>query len=334
VRYLLEGSVQRSSGQVRVTAQLIDADTDAHLWAERFDRDPSEMFASHDEITRRIAIALNLELVAAEAARPVEHPDAFDYILRGRAAFLKPLSRRTYAEAAGMYERALARDPGSVTAQSALAASLAGRAMEGMTDNRAAGIERAARLAAEALITSPRSPLAHFAMGQVLRAQDRYREAIPGYETAVAYNRNWVVAISALADCKLHAGPVEEVVPLQEQALRLSPRDPYIANMYGRIGVAYQLQSRIDQAIDWSERARAANPVRGNPHGVLASAYALKGDTQRAAAELAEARRLDNDFLFSTTAAVKARYFEVPKIRTLFETTLLAGLRKAGVPEE
>ena len=86
MRYVLEGSVRRSGNQVRVNAQLIDAETDAHLWAEQFDRDTGDLFALENEITGRIAVALDIELVAAEAARPTEHPDAFDYILRGRAA--------------------------------------------------------------------------------------------------------------------------------------------------------------------------------------------------------------------------------------------------------
>ena len=89
VRYTLEGSVQRSGKLVRVNAQLIDAETGAHLWAERFDRDTDDLFALQDEITRRIAITLNVELLNREAARPVENPDAFDYILRGRAAEAK-----------------------------------------------------------------------------------------------------------------------------------------------------------------------------------------------------------------------------------------------------
>ncbi len=98
VRYVLEGSVRRSGNQLRVTAQLIDAETDAHLWAERFDRDTGDLFALQNEITSRIAIALNLELIGAEAARPTERPDALDYILRGRAALDKTASRDNYAE--------------------------------------------------------------------------------------------------------------------------------------------------------------------------------------------------------------------------------------------
>jgi TolB-like protein len=93
VRYVLEGSVQRSGSHVRVTAQLINAETDTHLWAERFDRDTSDLFALQNEITRRIAVALNIELIAAEATRATEHPDALDYILRGRAGLNRTPTR-------------------------------------------------------------------------------------------------------------------------------------------------------------------------------------------------------------------------------------------------
>src|SRR5262249_47287916 len=120
VRYVLEGSVRRVDNRVRVNAQLIDAETDAHLWAERLDGDGGDLFALQDEITRRIAVALDLELVAADAARPTEHPDALDYIRRGRTAVSNPRSRDKYAEAISLYERALTLNPGSVEAQSLL----------------------------------------------------------------------------------------------------------------------------------------------------------------------------------------------------------------------
>src|SRR4029077_19876729 len=143
VRYLLEGSVQRSGSRVRVTAQLIDAETDAHLWAERFDRDTGDLFVLQNEITSRIANALNLELIAAEAARPTEHPDALDYILRGRAAQLRPESRHSYAEAISLFEHALSLDPRSVEAQTSLAGSLASRVLIGLSDSPAADLGRA-----------------------------------------------------------------------------------------------------------------------------------------------------------------------------------------------
>jgi TolB-like protein/class 3 adenylate cyclase len=118
VRYVLEGSVRRSGNQLRISAQLIDAATDAHLWAERFDHDTGDLFALQNEIASRIANALGVELIAAEAARPTEHPDALDYILRGRAALSNPRSREKYAEAISLFERALELDRRSVAAQS------------------------------------------------------------------------------------------------------------------------------------------------------------------------------------------------------------------------
>ena len=332
VRYVLEGSARRSGNKVRVNAQLIDAEADVHLWAERFDGDTSDLFTLQDAVTRRIAVALNIELVAAEATRRTEHPDALDYILRGRAASLKPFTPDSYAEAIVHFERALALDPGSVEAQSLLAGLLAGRAMEGMTTSQTADIERAKQLARQALAASPRSPLAHYARGQVLRAQDRRKEAVPEFEAAIAFNRNWLSVISFLADCKLHVGPIEEVIPLVEEAIRLSPRDPAITNMYGRIAIAHLLQSRLDEAIIWSEKTRDANPARAFPHSALAAAFALKGETERAAAELAEARRLNYDFYRSITG-LRARYSEVPEIEALFEATYGAGAaqgRNAG----
>ena len=113
---------------------------------------------------------------------------------------------------------------------------------------------------------------------------------------------------------------------MQEQALRLSPRDPLISNMYGWIGVAYLVQSRTDEAIVWLEKAREANPARSLPYAGLASAHALKDEIERASAELAEARRLNSGF-FRSLARIKARYAEVPQMRALFEATYLEGLR-------
>src|SRR5271154_634749 len=100
VRYLLEGSVQRSGNQLRVNAQLIDAETDAHLWADRFDRDMGDLFALQNEITSRIAVALNAEVLAAEVARATDNnPDVLDYILKGRAALTQPPGLDSYGEA-------------------------------------------------------------------------------------------------------------------------------------------------------------------------------------------------------------------------------------------
>jgi TolB-like protein/Tfp pilus assembly protein PilF len=335
VRYVLEGEVQRSGSRVRVTAQLIDAETDAHLWAERFDGDAADLFGLQEEITHRIAVALDLELVDAAAARPTESPDTQDYILRGRAARLKPPSRENRAEAIALFERALALDQDSVGAQSWLAIELTARVLDFMSGTAAADILWAEDLANRALAASPRSRLARFAKGQVLRAQHRYDEAILEYETAIALNRNWANAYSHLGWCKFVTGSIDEVIPAQEQAIRLSPRDPQIGLYYSRIGSVHLLQSRITEAILWLERARNAAPALPYVRSRLSSAYALKGDTERAATELAEARRLVDDDRYSAIARLRvAEFWGVSEVRALVETTYFAGLRKAGIPEE
>ena len=307
-----------------------------HLWAERFDGDTTDdLFALQDEITSRIANALNLELVAAEAARPTNNPDALDYLLRGRASFNKPQSRETYAASIGLYECALALDPRSADTKSALAAALAGRVLNNMTDSAAADLERTKGLSEQALAASPRSPLAHYANGTLLRAQRRYAEAITEYETVLASNRNWAYAFFALGQCRLFTGSIDETIPLTERAIRLSPRDPQLGVWYQQIGVVHLLQSRADEAVIWLEKARSHAPASSGIRADLASAYALDGDTQRAAAELAEARRLSPDDRYSSIALSKALgQFWVPKIQALLETTFFAGLRKAGMPEE
>jgi TolB-like protein len=335
VRYVLEGDVQRSGSQVRVTAELIDAKADAHLWAERFTGDAGDLFAMQDEITSRIAVALDLELVDAEASRPTDHPDARDFILRGRAARLKPPSRENRGEAIAMFEQALALDPQSAAAQSWLAIALTARVLDFMADTGAADIARAEDLAERGLAVSNRSPVAHFAKGQVLRAQHRYTEAIPEYETVVALNRNWAHAYSHLGWCKFMTGSMEELIPAQEQAIRLSPRDPQIGLFYSRIGSAHLLKSRTDEAITWYERARNATPAHPEFRTFLAATYALTGDTKRAAAELTEARRLVGDDRYSSIARFRAiTSWGAPKVCSLAEISYFAGLRKAGIPEE
>jgi TolB-like protein/class 3 adenylate cyclase len=335
VRYVLEGSVRRSENRVRVSAQLIDAETNVHVWAERFDVDTGDLLVVQDEITSRIAVALDLELVEAEAARPIEHPDALDYILRGRAVTAKPRTRGNWAEMISLFERALALDPRSVSAQSWLANVLTSRVLDEMADNAAADMARAEQLAEQALALSPHHLLGHYAKAQVLRAQGQYNEAIPEYETVLAINRNWVGAIAQLGQCKLFTGSIEETIPLLVRAIRVSPRDGQIANWYWRIGVVHLVQSRLDEAIFWFEKARSANVGHPVSHIFLASAHSLKGEIERAATELAEARRLSGDERYSNIARVRAdRNWGVPKIRTLFEATYFAGLRKAGMPEK
>jgi TolB-like protein/class 3 adenylate cyclase/Flp pilus assembly protein TadD len=341
VRYVLEGSVRRSGNKVQVNAQLIDAESDAHLWAEQFDGDMSDLFALQNEITSRIAIALNVELSRREAARPSENPDALDHLLRARAQYWKGPNHDEVLRTLNLYEQALALNPHSVEAQSQVANNLAVRAGQGWSDTPAADFQRAEELIGQALTASTRDWLAHYAKGAVLRWQGRCEEAILELETAFELNPNWLNSLDQLAWCKLMTGSIDAAIPLEERAIRLSPHDPVIGNFYSRIALVHLLQSQFDEAISWHERARSANPASYFPHAYLAAEYALTGEIARASVELAEARRLVGDARLSSIARVKAAgtiggpgYWGIPKVQALFEATYFAGLRKAGMPEE
>jgi tetratricopeptide (TPR) repeat protein len=301
----------------------------------------SDLFALQDEITSRIAIALNLKLIGAEAARPIDNPDALDCIFRGRAAMFKPLSRENYAEAISFFDHALGLDPRSVEAQSRLAMALVSRVLGEMADSATSDINRAEELIGQALAASPNNEAAHLAKALLLRQQGRPNEAALEFETVLAFNRNTVSALFQLGECKALTGSLDEAIALAEQAIRLSPHDPRLANFYWFIGAMHLMQSHIGETVLWLEKARAANPKLAGPRAFLASAYALKAETEHAFAELAEARGLSRDDQYSSIARLQAAgisgspgYWGVPKVRALFEATYFAGLRKAGMPEE
>jgi adenylate cyclase len=240
----------------------------------------------------------------------------------------------------------LAADPGSIDAQSWLAAGLAGRVLDGMSDSPTEDIQRAAALAA-----SPRNPFLHYVKGQLLRAVAqgpfgltaeagiaRFADAIPEYETVLAANPNAVGTLPHLAWCKFMTGAEEEAIPLLEKAIRLSPRDPYLYLWYTRLGVVHFFRGHLDEAILWLDKARRANPPFPPPYAFLAAAYGLKGDLLRAAAELAEATeglKRRNDNRFATIALVRKNGdVNTPMLHDRFEQLFITGLRKAGLPEE
>lgn len=335
VRYVVEGSVERAGDRVRVNAQLIDAGSDAHLWAARFDRDFRGLFELQNEITGRIAFALNVEMIVAEGTRPIANPQAEDYIFRGREAFFgRAPAPKNYDEAIGWYERALALDPQSAAAKTWLAGALINRVFVFPTKAAPADLARAEKLIDEALAAGSRIPWAHYVKASVLRAKGQWAEAIPEFEAALALNRNMTGPLQGLGWCKLFTGARDEVIPLAEKGIRIGPRDPSIGFRYLQIAEVRDLQGRPKDAIGWFEKTRAAMPNYAGGRAHLAADYALTGDAERAAVEFAAARRM-NPHLYSSLAGLRASQpWGVPKVEALFEATYFAGLRKAGMPEQ
>ena len=191
-------------------------------------------------------------------------------------------------------------------------------------------IERSEKLARQALMSSPRSAFVHFSMADVLRTQRRYAAAISEYEAVLALDRNSADALAALGRCKTYTGPIDDAISAQQHAIRLSPRDPRLCNWHFRIGEAHLLQLRVNQAIDWLEKARSGGPAIWYVHAWLAAAYAHKGDLKSARAEHAAAVALQGSG-FERGIAHIAERFVAPEIRARFETTILVGLRRAGL---
>ncbi|MGC2200880.1 MAG: adenylate/guanylate cyclase domain-containing protein [Stellaceae bacterium] len=331
VRYVLEGSVQRSGNQVRVNAQLVDAETGAHLWAERFDRDLGNLFELQNEITARIARSLQSQLAIAEARRPTANPDALDYMLRGRAVLTRPISKENSDEAVTLFEKALAVDPHAADAAAWLSVALTIRVTDELTDAPKVDLERAEELATQALKSSPDSGIAHYAKAQVLRAQSRCGEAIPEFERAIALDRSRAPAYAHVGWCKFLTGSVDQAIPYFEEALRLSPSGPGVAPWYGRLGVMELLQGHTNKAIAWLQKANGENAGLAFVHAYLAAGYAIKGETERARTELGEAQRLSKAYL-SLTSIRKSIWFDNPEIRALAEATYFPALRRAGMP--
>jgi adenylate cyclase len=335
VRYVLEGSVRRLGNQVRINVQLVDAETGAHLWADRFDRDAQELLALESEITGRISRSVRSRMVAAEAGRMTTHPDAQDYILRGRAALAKPVGHAASDEAIGFFEMALVLDSTAERAQVGLASALVSRVLDEFSTAPETDLQRAEGLLERAVAAEPASAWPHYVKGQLLRAQGRCDDAIPEYEAAIALDRNSAPSYGWLGWCKFLAGEVDQTIALEQQAIRLSPQDRTIAAWYGRIGMVHLLEGRTQEAILWLEKARGGysqqsrEPVYVNAW--LAAAYALNGESERARSELDEAWK--HGFRRNMAGMKDDPWYASPKVRALAEASYFVGLRKAGMPE-
>jgi len=338
VRYVLEGSVRRAGDQVRANVQLIDAETGAHLWADRFDTDRANLAQAQDEITARLAQSLNLELVEA-AGRRIEQErvvdlDSRDLIMRGWAWYYRPLSIGTVEEAHRAFERALQADPRSIDARIGLASILVRKMAEGWSGAQHEDEAFAERLLLESLESDTNRPSAHYAFGMLRRVQNRLAEARMEFETTITLDRNHARSFFRLGQTLMFLGRPEASIPHIEKAIRLNPRDPNIARPYAILGQAHLLLGRVDQGIDLLRQARAANPRFWWLHLILAGALGFKGDLDGAKSALAESMRLKPGVNSLTQWHAQMPWITDPQFIKLTEPTLYAGLRRLGFPDE
>jgi adenylate cyclase len=327
VRYVLEGSVQRDQNRVRVNAQLVDAESGAHLWVDRFEEDLADVFKLQDQIVARLGNALGFELVKAEAERAArsKSPDAIDLTMRG-LAFLQQnrtqLIEDKNTAALALFERALKIDPNDADA-------LAGEAEcylyehlywnNPQTDYDAKVIGQADRAIARAADNA----WAYYVKSAYLSLSRRFDEALRTADAGLAIDPNYASLQYVRANAKSSLGQFEQAKSDVKQAMRLSPRDPRIGVFHMVSGDAELGLGHFDAAIDEYHNATDSGFRPFYAYTNLAAAYALEGKMEEAKTALAEALRIKPQL------TVKWMIAHTPNLPPVFE-----GLRKLGLPEE
>jgi adenylate cyclase len=332
VRYVLEGSVRKAAGKVRITGQLIDALTGAHIWADRFERDLTGVFALQDEVTVAVVSAIQPKMLQTEIAlamrRRPENLTAYDFYLRARQQFYLT-TREGLAEAIRLAHRALELDP-----RFGLVAALAGlHHMQNLTWGYAIDPqfdrEEAIRLLRLALSIDDGDPetLAFASQISAFLVGDWEKE-MEMADRAVALNPNSHVAWQSSGWVYRNAGLPEEAVRSFERAIRMSPVDPDLHFAFVGIRYAFIELGRFDEAVVAGKKAQRQNPIFPGAHRCLASAFAHLG--RDAEAREAAARVLEFDPAFSVSAWIA----RAPGLGGQSGSKLLIeGLRKAGLPE-
>jgi adenylate cyclase len=326
-RYVVEGSVRKSGHRVRVTAQLIRADTNHHIMAERYDRDLTDLFELQDEIVTAIAGAIQPELLKFERERIAERPqhseDAYELYQRGMFHHYRQ-NKAENIEAQAYFRRALAIDGQYPQATAALSIALSAAAQLGWADNAEAHFEQAHDLAQRAVTLDPRYPNAHFALGLVCMWTRRSGRAIAAFGEAIKLNPSFAAAHVLLGQMCLYAGRPEETIAQAEQGIRLSPSDPRLFIWLPALaGAHYQLR-HYAEAIEAGRRSWSLN--RNWPHGLryVVAGLAQLGRIEEAQAALAELKQMDSNL--DSSAGILRRVYPDPAA----VDHILDGLRKAG----
>ena len=332
VRYVLDGSVQRSDGRMRVGVKLVDAETCACLWAERFDKPVIEFFALQDEIVSHLARQLDTALIAVEARRASQSPeqDALDLYFQGMAWVHRGYARDNLAKADEYFERALTLDPQHVDA-------LVGRAWVEMTlaggyttEDRVERLERARAALRGALALAPDHAMARLCLGRVEISSRRPAAAIAECERALSLDGNLAAAHATIGLAKIFMGRGDETVAHVQDALRLSPRDPFAMSWTATAGLSKLYTGRDEEAVEWFRRSIGLFHAAPNAHFYLAAALALLGRAEEA--RIAVATGLMVNPAFSILRFRDSSFGDEPRFLQQRER-VYDGLRKAGAPE-
>jgi adenylate cyclase len=329
IRYVLEGSVQRTDDRIRITAQLIDAKSGTHLWSERYDRNMQDIFAVQDEMSMEITRALRVELIEGDQARrwagkETENLEAFEKTLQARALSQRG-TREDNMRARQLYTEALELDPAYVSAYAALGWTHFWDARFGWSEQKDASLEKALVYAEKAISLNDEIEDAHLLLAAVHLLRQNWEKATEEAERAIALNPNGADAYSVIAGIVSCCGKWEEGIMYAKKAIRLNPFPP--VHYYHWLGRAYFMTGQYAEAIDTWKKALYINPDYLPAHAFLASCYISMGRRNESGASVAEVLRIDPDFTISSYARTLPYKNDVDLKR------YTDALKKAGFPE-
>jgi TolB-like protein/Flp pilus assembly protein TadD len=297
VRYVLEGSVRKGGARVRTTAQLIDAETGKHLWAERYDRDVTDIFTLQDEITKRVVAAIEPKLLEAEGIRSQyrspQDLGAWDMLIRANSLFWR-LTKDESQAAIAILKQLVARHPLYAPAHGMLAFVLL-VSRQGGWHMMESQVSQAASLAGRAVELDDSDPWAHLALGFVAFTRRRTDEAVEEFQRALDLNPNFAAAHGFLGCALAFDGRSDQAIDHIEQAIRMSPHDPQNALLNAALAAAHYQAGRYPEAVDCGRKAIQQRYELTNGHRIYVASLAQAGRIDDARAALARLQELHPD---------------------------------------
>jgi adenylate cyclase len=330
VTVVLEGSIRRAGNRVRITAQLIDAGTGGHVWADRYDRDLTDIFAVQDEVTREIVGALKISLTPSETARISEggttNVEAHDLLLRGRELAMAPTKNRdVFERSVAIFTKAIDLDPDYADAYAALAATYNLDFHNRWTDDPDGSRDKSVRYAELAVKKGPNEPFPHYVAALVAVFRGDLDRALAEANTALALNPNYALALSARGNITNFLGEPEAAIPLIEQAIRL---DPGFAHQYMHfLGMAYMALGKYETAAAVFKERIVLAPETDLTRAFYASALGHLGRLEEAREVWRDLKRINPKYSFA------GHIGRLPFRKKADVERIAAGLTKAGLPD-
>ena len=330
VRSVLEGSIRRAGNRVRITAQLIDATTGGHVWADRFDRDLTDIFAVQDEVTRHIVEALKVKLTPGEEARiadtPTDNLEAHDLFLKGRELVrASNINAQIYGEAVECLNRAIALDPGYAQAYAWLALAHMLNFNSHWTHDPEASLRLGDELAAKAIAADPNEPAAYGAASVTAQLLKDYRRAKTVIDKALQLNPNYAFAINSRGTLAMYTGQPQAAIPDIERAMRL---DPGFSQQYLHfLGLTHLLIGNNETAAAMFKERILLVPQTDTSRSALASALGHLGHIDEARQVWAELKKINPKYSFTEHMA-RLPFSDPAPVNRITE-----GLAKAGLPD-